>query len=105
MPGRDSRLRKHGLYAKAEKCEFHTNTTEYLGYMLSPAGLSMSSEKVKAVQEWPEPRKVKVSRPGIWDLLSQPFASRVDGLPDNSPSSPTRGPQGPSSDSLVHYFL
>ena len=52
-------LRKHGLYAKAEKCEFHTDTTEYLGYMLSPASLSMSSEKVKAVQEWPEPRKVK----------------------------------------------
>ena len=46
-----------------------------------------------------------VSRPGIWDLLSQPFAGRVDGLPDNSPSSPTRGPQGPSFDSLVHYFL
>ena len=48
---------------------------------------------------------VLLSRPGIWDLLSQPFAGRVDGLPDNSPSSPTRGPQGLSFDSLVHYFL
>ena len=53
------RLRKHGLYAKAEKCEFHTDTTEYLGYVLSPTGLTMSPEKVKAVQEWPESCKIK----------------------------------------------
>ena len=27
--------------------------------MLSPAGLSMANYKVKTIQEWPEPRKVK----------------------------------------------
>jgi hypothetical protein len=54
-----SRLRKHGLYANPKKCEFHTDTTEYLGYILSPNRLSMSSEKVKAIQDWPEPHKVK----------------------------------------------
>jgi hypothetical protein len=32
---------------------------EYLGYCLSPKGLTMSMEKVKAIQDWPEPRKVK----------------------------------------------
>ena len=53
------RLQKHGLYAKAEKCEFHTNTTEYLGFLLSPTGLTMSPEKVKSVLEWPEPCKIK----------------------------------------------
>src|SRR4029077_12020463 len=53
------RLRQHGLYANPQKCEFHTETTEYLGYILSPTGLTMSSEKVKAIQDWPEPRKVK----------------------------------------------
>ena len=35
-------LHKHGLYAKPEKCEFHMDTTEYLGYCLSPAGLTMT---------------------------------------------------------------
>ncbi|KIO05095.1 hypothetical protein M404DRAFT_78420, partial [Pisolithus tinctorius Marx 270] len=52
-------LQLHGLYAKPEKCEFHSDSVEYLGYHLSPAGLTMSSEKVKAICDWPEPQKVK----------------------------------------------
>ena len=53
------RLRKHNLFAKPEKCEFHTTSTKYLSFCLSPDGLSMSVEKVKAISNWPEPRKVK----------------------------------------------
>jgi len=45
------RLQKAGLYAKAEKCEFHLNSVEYLGYVLSPSGLMMSDMKVKTIQE------------------------------------------------------
>jgi len=36
------RLRLHGLFAKPEKCEFHSDSVEYLGYHLSPDGLTMS---------------------------------------------------------------
>ena len=53
------RLRKHGLYAKPEKCEFDRETVEYLGYILSPQGLTMAADKVQTIQDWPEPRKVK----------------------------------------------
>jgi len=53
------RLQKAGLYTKAEKCEFHSDSVEYLGYVLSPSGLTMSDAKVKTIQEWPEPKKVK----------------------------------------------
>jgi len=53
------RLWKAGLYAKAEKCEFHSDFIEYLGYVLSLSGLTMSDTKVKTIQEWPEPKKVK----------------------------------------------
>jgi len=53
------RLWKAGLYTKAEKCEFHSDSVEYLGYVLSPSGLTMSNAKVKTIQEWPEPKKVK----------------------------------------------
>jgi len=53
------RLRKHRLYAKPEKCEFHSTSMEYLGYLLSPDGLTMSNEKVQAIVDWPEPQKVK----------------------------------------------
>ena len=52
-------LRKAGLYAKAEKCKFHSESVEYLGYILSSSGLTMSDNKVKIIQDWPEPKKVK----------------------------------------------
>ena len=39
-------LCKAGLYAKAEKCEFYSKLVEYLGYILSPSGLTMSNDKV-----------------------------------------------------------
>jgi len=52
-------LCKAGLYAKAEKCEFHSKLVEYLGYILSSSGLTMSNDKVKIIQDWPEPKKVK----------------------------------------------
>src|ERR1700733_12283513 len=32
---------------------------EYLGYILSPTGLTMDPTKVQTIQDWPEPRKVK----------------------------------------------
>ena len=52
-------LRKAGLYAKAEKCKFHSELVEYLGYILSPSGFTMSDDKVKIIQDWLEPKKVK----------------------------------------------
>jgi len=53
------RLWKHSLFAHANKCEFHAERIEYLGYILSPEGLSMDQAKVKTIQDWPEPWKVR----------------------------------------------
>ena len=39
-------LCKTGLYAKAEKCEFHSKSVEYLGYILSLSGLTPTTAKV-----------------------------------------------------------
>ena len=52
-------LYKAGLYAKAEKCEFYYELVEYLEYILLPSGLTMSDNKVKIIQDWLEPKKVK----------------------------------------------
>ena len=52
-------LHKASLYTKAEKCKFHSELVEYLGYILSPSGLTMSDNKVKIIQDWLEPKKVK----------------------------------------------
>ena len=53
------RLRVNGLFAHADKCEFHVISCKYLGYMLSPNVLTMAQNKVQIIQDWPEPRKVK----------------------------------------------
>jgi len=52
-------LCKVGLYTKAEECKFHSESVEYLGYILSSSGLTMSNDKVKIIQDWLEPKKVK----------------------------------------------
>src|ERR1700730_17030009 len=53
------RLRENGLFLNPAKCEFHAEPMEYLGFVLSPTGLSMDTAKVKVIQKWPTPRKVK----------------------------------------------
>ena len=53
------RLRNNKLYARSDKCSFHEDTIEYLGFILLPNGLSMDPGKVSAILEWPEPCKVK----------------------------------------------
>jgi len=52
-------LYKVGLYAKAEKCEFHSKSVEYLGYILSSSSLTISNNKVEIIQDWLELKKVK----------------------------------------------
>ena len=52
-------LCKAGLYAKVEKCEFHSELIKYLEYILSFSGLTILNDKVKIIQDWPELKKVK----------------------------------------------
>ena len=53
------RLHKHGLFAKPEKCEFYKEKIKFLGYLLSPQGLTMDPAKIQVILDWPEPRRVK----------------------------------------------
>ena len=52
------RLREHKLYAKLSKCEFFKQSIDFLGHVISHAGLDMEPTKVKAVQDWPAPKSV-----------------------------------------------
>ncbi|KAL0202690.1 hypothetical protein M9458_000708, partial [Cirrhinus mrigala] len=47
------------LYAKEEKCEFHQERIAFLGYIISPEGVTMDERKVKAVRNWPRPTTLK----------------------------------------------
>jgi len=52
-------LYKVGLYVKVEKYKFHSESVEYLEYILFSSGLTMSDDKVKIIQDWPELKKLK----------------------------------------------
>ena len=49
-------LSQHDLYVKAEKCDFHVTSTEFLGYNISPSGITMAKDKVQAIKDWPTPK-------------------------------------------------
>jgi hypothetical protein len=53
------KLRQAGLYAKAEKCEFHKESIEFLGYIISPQGVSMAPSKVSSILHWPAPQTLR----------------------------------------------
>ena len=53
------RCRNNGLFANAKKCEFHVQTIEYVGYIVSPTGLSMDPTKIRTIEAWPLPRTVR----------------------------------------------
>ncbi|SPC63742.1 uncharacterized protein UHOD_11315 [Ustilago sp. UG-2017b] len=53
-----TRLRSKHLFAKLSKCEFHTTTVEFLGYVIKPTGVEMGPEKVQTVKEWPMPGSI-----------------------------------------------
>ncbi|SOV05179.1 uncharacterized protein UDID_17861 [Ustilago sp. UG-2017a] len=53
-----ARLRQAGLYAKAEKCQFSTSQTEFLGFVVSDQGVAMDPSKTEVITNWPVPQSV-----------------------------------------------
>jgi transposase InsO family protein len=54
-----SLLRQHGLYVKLSKCSFMQEETEFLGHVITKDGLRTNAGLVRAIREWPRPRKQK----------------------------------------------
>jgi hypothetical protein len=48
----------HGLAVKLEKCAFHTNEAEFLGFIISPNGCKMDETKVQRITDWKAPQNV-----------------------------------------------
>jgi hypothetical protein len=53
------KLREVGLYAKLEKCQFDKDTVEFLGYVVSPSGISMDKAKVETLLAWKTPESLR----------------------------------------------
>ena len=56
------RLREEKLLINLKKCSFAKRELVYLGFVVSPEGLKMDPEKVKAILEWPTPRSATEMR-------------------------------------------
>jgi hypothetical protein len=50
------RLQQQELYAQRAKCEFGTDRTEFLGHIVSAAGIECDPRKLAAITSWPEPK-------------------------------------------------
>ncbi|RVW59177.1 Transposon Tf2-2 polyprotein [Vitis vinifera] len=48
-------LRRHQLYGKLDKSEFWLTEVNFLGHVVSEAGIAVDHSKVEAVQEWQRP--------------------------------------------------
>src|SRR5882724_7484258 len=46
-------LCKYDLHSKPDKCLFHMQKIEFLGFMVTPTGISMDTANTDAVSVWP----------------------------------------------------
>ncbi|UYV62948.1 hypothetical protein LAZ67_2002587, partial [Cordylochernes scorpioides] len=52
------RIRSAKLTLKPSKCEFRRREVEFLGYVISTGGLKPGPRKIKAIEEFPEPKNI-----------------------------------------------
>ena len=51
-------LRANKLYVNGKKSEFFMKEIKYLGHIISKEGIRMDPEKLRVIEEWPEPHNV-----------------------------------------------
>ena len=51
-------LRENQLFAKLSKCDFWLKEVNFLGHVVSKAGVAVDPSKVRAVTDWPQPKSV-----------------------------------------------
>ena len=56
------RLREQQLYAKFSKCQFWLKEVEFLGHILSGAGVAVNPNKISDVLNWRTPNNVSEIR-------------------------------------------
>ena len=55
-------LRHHTLYTKKSKCVFGTSHVDFLGHVISVEGVATKPSKIKAMENWPQPKNIKQLR-------------------------------------------
>ena len=50
------RLCQFQLYASLKKCQFYATQVEFLGFVVSTAGVAMDVKRVAIIKDWPKPK-------------------------------------------------
>jgi len=53
------RIKEFGLYCKAEKCQFGVSEVGFLGFVITPDGVGMESDRISTIEDWPTPKSVR----------------------------------------------
>ena len=53
------RLREFGLNCKAEKCQFRVSKVGFLGFVITPDGVGMESDRIATIKDWPTPKSIR----------------------------------------------
>jgi len=53
------RVREFGLYCQAEKCQFGVSEVGFLGFVITPDGVSMQSDRISTIEYWPPQKSVR----------------------------------------------
>lgn len=51
-------FKRYGLELNYKKCQFFKTEIEYLGYMVSPEGITLSKRQINAIENFPQPRNM-----------------------------------------------
>ncbi|GBN60381.1 Transposon Ty3-G Gag-Pol polyprotein [Araneus ventricosus] len=54
-----SRFQKHGIVVNTEKCVFGQLSVKFLGYLISEKGIEPLADRVKAINEFQQPKTIK----------------------------------------------
>ncbi|GME31604.1 hypothetical protein GTA08_BOTSDO14299, partial [Neofusicoccum parvum] len=52
-------LQAKNLSIAPEKCEWHVQRTEFLGFIITPGHVGMDDAKLDSIREWPVPKTIK----------------------------------------------
>ncbi|CAM8994324.1 unnamed protein product [Rhodiola kirilowii] len=55
-------LAKHCYFAKPSKCDIACSRVQYLGHLISHAGVEVDGDKIQVVKDWPTPGSIKQLR-------------------------------------------
>ena len=59
-------LKQNNLFAKRQKCTFATDQVEYLGHIISVAGVATDPKKIEVIVNWPSPENLTQLRMLFW---------------------------------------